>query len=159
MKKVLLVWVAILLLTGCKDKENKSNNNTNTTDNTKVEEKETVRLYQFNNVTTMADNPTKEVTDVQQLYLLDDGTYWFISGVDCREAGYGTYTEDDKNVTINELKTYACRDCYYEGLGFSMTFTKLEDNLEFSGIIFEKQNTQVDMTKVARTSTTSCNAE
>ena len=155
MKKILLVLVMLLLVTGCKDK----NNNTNIEPNNNTEVKETVRYYYFENVTqTDPEDPSKTGIDKQQLYLLNDGTYWYVSGIDCREAAYGTYTEDDNNVTLNEQRTYGCRGCYYE-MEFSMTFEKNGQNLEYSGIKFELQNEEVDMSLVRRTSDKNCASE
>jgi hypothetical protein len=151
MKKILLVLMVLVLLTGCKKE-----NNDNTNEIKEPEVKETVRYYYFENNTEIdPEDPSKKVTEIKELYLLEDKTYWFVSGTDCRETAYGTYEEDENSLTLNEQRTYGCNECYYE-MEFITSFTKSGDNLITGNMTFELKNEEVDMNKVIKNYDKNC---
>ena len=65
----------------------------------------------------------KEKEYIDRLYLLDDGTFWYVYGfTDHPEYAYGTY--DDKELKTEKIHN-STLDCYYDkGFNYILEYTK-----------------------------------
>lgn len=117
MKKTLLSTLTILLsfsLIACNNKNEQEQDKPPVNE----EEKVTYDYYETKlEVQTNPENPKEKGTYIYKLYLLNDNTYWFITGVDCMEHETGTITKVENDYKLTETKTYGCNNCYYEPSG------------------------------------------
>ena len=107
MKKLIPILLILLIITGCtKKEENKPISTTSKKGNTTTTKAKPIYKY-YEHLSKQGDEQY-----VEKLYLLNDGTFWFIDGfANNPEYIYGTYED---NILTSKKAYSTARECYYE---------------------------------------------
>lgn len=135
MKKIVLVLLAIMLLTGCKEKTK-----TNTLPIIIEEEGEVTKsdvkindYYSYVETINIEDSGEEEnFTVYKNIYLLEDNKYYYEFteyGDTCGVWSSGTYTLNEDKLELTETYNGDCTKCYYTVNLNNYSFTVLEDQL------------------------------
>ncbi len=153
MKKILISILIVLLLTGCGDKK-KEETNTKTTTKKGETTTTTVKnpipyVYEYSEVQKDTSDGNIEKEYVVKLYLLEDHTYWMVSGYpDNLETEYGTYNDDhlfsDKVYTPNE-------DCYFDEPYYTYDIAYTDTGIKLTKIYSSLSKTETILTKKENT--------
>ena len=150
-KKLLILLVLLVLISGCK-KTRKPVEEPEVEPDVKITNR---YYYSSEEVQVDPEHPKYTETEVRRLVLISDGTFYYEYGTSCKEVGYGTYTETEEEIVLNETKIYSCNSCYFDSTDVS-TYTKEGNTLKWQTLTLELQENEYDLSLIERNDEMNC---